>query len=143
MDDTQPPTSLLDRSTLRVSDTPDLRSAWETIASRRPPTTRSLWVLFIHPDGGLLEPIGMVGELDATPTKEQADLYVSSCRAILSTMREDSTVAFAVARPGAKRQGSSDVRWARTIDDACRRWGVRTWPVIMLFDGRLKVFDER
>lgn len=80
MKDARPATSLLDSPAPHVTDVASLSDVWEKIAAYRPPTTRSLWVLFIHPDGGLLEPIGMVGELDTIPAKDQADLYVSSCR---------------------------------------------------------------
>lgn len=115
----------------------DLVRAWSVVLTRSRIRSLSLWAMFIRPDGNVVDPVEVFGELPNFSDDATADLYVSVCRQELDAMPDGSSASLVVVRPEGARVGSRDRAWLSTVSDAAYRWGIVTWPVHVMVGNRL------
>lgn len=127
----------------RIDTDDDLARAWTTALSHSSIRTRSLWAMFLGPSGRVVSPLEVVGGLSKEVDSALTDDFVAICRQAVDRLPEGSSVAIAIARPGAARLGKRDRQWVDAIARASYRWGQVRWPVHLYLSGRLIAHDHR
>jgi hypothetical protein len=114
----------------------DLCRLWQTLMGPGGFGQRTLWLLFLAPDGYPCKVIVPIEDLPAEPDAQ----FVGNLHSIVTSMGPDvGTVPLLLSRPGRANMTASDRRWASALrTDAPPE--VLRWPVHLATCDRIQVF---
>ena len=113
-----------------------LRQRWADVLAPPVFSARSLWIMWLRPDGSALPTLVPIDELprrfDAAAARGLVDLA--------ATISEEHSggnghVAFALCRPGHPASTAGDQEWAAGLHRAAARAGLRSWSLHLAAGG--------
>jgi len=124
------PPPLLPPDQLPAIRTPaDLHLAWRMLMGDLGFAGRTLWLLFLTPDGRALGPLLDIADLPDGPHGLEVDQLVSFCRELLDGPGSGGSLAMLITRPGSDPWHVGDRAWARYLTAVAARLGGQVWPV--------------
>ena len=118
----------------------DLHVHWCGLMGRLGFGKRTLWLMFVGPDGAMDGPLTQIDHVPARPVQRLLDQLLTTCSAILQRdLPTGTTVAFLRSRPGSGLLDEEDVAWATGLLDAAAAAGVPCWPVHVANDEQVTV----
>jgi hypothetical protein len=118
----------------------DLHTHWCALMGPLGFTKRTLWLMFVGPDGRVDGPLTQIDLVPARPAQRMLDQLLRTCAEILERdLPPGTTMAFLRSRPGSGQVGDEDVVWAAGLLEAADAVGVRCLPVHMANDERVAV----
>jgi hypothetical protein len=124
----------------------DLHTHWRALMGPLGFSKRTLWLMFVGPDGRVDVPLTQIDLVPAQPEQRLLDQLLGTCAQILEhDLPNGTTVAFLRSRPGAGPVVDEDVAWATGLRDAARKAGVPCRPVHVANDEQVAVVapDDR
>ncbi|MGN6608131.1 MAG: hypothetical protein ACTHMS_14105 [Jatrophihabitans sp.] len=116
----------------------DLFDLWRDLMGTEGFGTRSLWHVFLGPDGRLEPVVVPIDDLPATPDTE----VLATFAGILHDLRDEvgwASMAVLLSRPGPGTMSAGDRAWARAVGVAYARLGPR-WPMHLATRGHVRLF---
>jgi hypothetical protein len=114
----------------------DLFAVWQQLMGPWGFASRTVWVLFLDPDGGCP---GVIMPIEDLPPEPDVPLLHSLTSVIDAVDRPDgASVPMLLSRPGRLGMTAADRRWATALREhvpACRRW-----PLHLATEDHLQVF---
>ena len=107
----------------------DLHATWRTLMGGLGHSGRTLWLLFLQPDGRPLGPLLSIDDLPDGPYDLEVDELVAVCREILDGPGSGGSLAMLITRPGRDPWHVGDRAWCRYLTAVADRVGGRVWPV--------------
>lgn len=118
----------------------DLHEHWRALMGALGFSKRTLWLMFVSPDGRVDGPITQIDLVPVRPSQRLLDQLLLTCAEILRhDLPRGTTVAFLRSRPGSGEVGEEDVAWAAGLLAAADAAGVPCRPVHMANDDRVAV----
>jgi hypothetical protein len=117
----------------------DLHQLWRMLMGPLGFSGRSLWLNLLAPGGQPTPVLLQIEDLPRLPTDLFLDRMEEIVHQLVSDEGEGSSVAFLLTGPGRGGITAEEQVWARCLDTAVRRTGVRTWPVHRANDRELRV----
>ncbi len=118
----------------------DLEARWRLLMGDLGFSRHTVWLLPLDGEGrtpGLLIP---VEEMPEHPVPAELDQLMEVVGQIAAMVGPGGSVAFLLTRPGPGELTRWDRTWAQGLVEAAARAGLRTWPVHLANDVRLRVF---
>lgn len=125
-----------------IHDRADLEHAWRALVGELGFGCRSLWLLFLTPDGRPAGPLLTIDDLPDGPHDVAVDDLADLCRTILDGPGGGGSVAVLMTRPGRGPWHVGDRAWARFLTAVVARIGGQEWPVHRAHDAELAVVPE-
>ena len=119
-----------------VTDEASLYELWQTLMGSGGFARRSIWIVFLEPDGRTIPAINAIDEIPVLPVRE----FVENLEGIVEQLLDDPGVgsaAFLLSRPGSVNMSSGDRIWARALQNLCRIGG---WPLHLATYDTIRVF---
>lgn len=119
-----------------VTDEASLYELWQTLMGSGGFARRSIWMVFLEPDGRTIPAINAIDEIPVLPVRE----FVENLEGIVEQLLGDPGVgsaAFLLSRPGSVNMSSGDRIWARALQNLCRIGG---WPLHLATYDTIRVF---
>ena len=107
----------------------DLLLAWRALIGDLGFSARTLWLLFLRPDGRPLGPLLNIDDLPDGPHDLEVDQLASVCREILDGPGTGGSMAMLITRPGRDPWHVGDRAWGRFLTAVADRVGGQVWPV--------------
>lgn len=127
--------------TVPIRTAQDLHHRWGVMMGELGFAERSLWWLFIRPDGIADRVVGQVTDLPLHPTTLLVrNLLDGLAQVIGSSSLAGCSVGFLLSRPGGRSMTGSDRAWARALTTQAIDAGVRLQPTHLATDEELRVF---
>ena len=118
----------------------DLHAHWRALMGPLGFSKRTLWLMFVGPDGGVDGHLTQIDLVPARPVQRMLDQLLRTCAEILTHDRPPgTTVAFLRSRPGSGPLDEEDVAWATGLLAAAAAAGVPCWPVHVANDEQVAV----
>lgn len=118
----------------------DLHRHWCALMGPLGFSKRTLWLMFVGPDGAAHGPLTQIDLVPARPLQRLLDQLLRTCAEIIDRdLPAGTTVAFLRSRPGSGPVGDEDTAWAVGLLDAATAAGVPCRPMHMANDDRLEV----
>lgn len=131
---------------LRPDDLPPIRSQsdlerhWRALMGPLGFSKRTLWLMFVAPDGATVGRLTQIDLVPARPVQRLLDQLLRTCAEMVEhDLPAGTTVAFLRSRPGRGPVDDEDVAWASGLLSAARTVGVPCEPVHVANDERLVV----
>lgn len=96
----------------RVRSDGDLTTAWRAVMGKLGFGRRSLWLLFLEPDGHVAPVIAPIDDVPARPDAIMLENIGHVAAEMCDSMGPGSRVAFLLSRPGRTRVGPDEHAWA-------------------------------
>jgi hypothetical protein len=121
-----------------LASTTSLTTLWQQIVAWEPFRFRSMWLLFIDPEGRPSGPLITIDDLADGPYAVGLDELVDLCRGILDGPGGGGSVALLMTRPGGPPWTVSDRAWGRFLLHGADEIGEPVWPVHLAHDQLLE-----
>ncbi len=119
-----------------VTDEASLYELWQKLMGPGGFARRSIWMIFLEPDGRTIPSIQAIDEIPILPER----LFVANLEDIAERLIEHDgvgSVAFLLSRPGSVNMSSGDRIWARSLQKLCRIGG---WPLHLATCDTIRAF---
>lgn len=106
----------------------DLHRQWRAFMGPLGFGSRTLWMLFLAPDGRIEQPIPQIGDLPLQPRARLVRNLLGVCAMVLDDLGGGGSVAFLLARPGPPGLTDHDRAWEQALGRAAAEERVRLQP---------------
>ena len=122
----------------------DLTEVWTILMGDLGFASRSLWVLFVLPDGDAHPAVMKIESLDEWPDDRFTGNLMHVCGNFVDDDPANGQVAMLLSRPGGGALTPSDRAWAAALYRASRLGGVACLPIHVANDVELRLvaFDD-
>jgi hypothetical protein len=125
----EPPPLLPPDQMPAVRSAGDLLLTWRALIGDLGFDGRTLWLLFLQPDGRPLGPLLNIDDLPDGPHALEVDQLAALCREILDGPGSGGSLAMLITRPGRDPWHVGDRAWARYLTAVAECVGGQVWPV--------------
>ncbi len=116
----------------------ELRRRWAAVLEPPVFAARSMWVMWLRPDGSTLPTLVPVDELPRRPDPRTTDQLVDVARTVGDEHAgAGGHVALALCRPGHPICTASDQAWADDLERATRAVGLGSWSLHLAAGGEV------
>ncbi|MEV0299114.1 hypothetical protein [Nocardia sp. NPDC050710] len=120
----------------------DLRLLWSARMANYAFTHRSLWCLFLAPDGRSVPVLPTIEPLPTWPDSVDLLNVMRICTETLSACAPDGSVGFLLARPGPCELRVSDRAWHHGLRDTAAQTGLHIQPIHLATDEELRTLAD-
>jgi len=119
-----------------VTDNASLLELWRSLMGAGGFARRSIWMIFLDPDGRTLPIIAPIDEIPFRPDRR----FIANLDLIAEGLLDGEkvgSIAFLLSRPGSVEMSDGDRNWASALEGLCRRGG---WPLHLATRDTIRVF---
>ncbi|MEV0292123.1 hypothetical protein [Nocardia sp. NPDC050710] len=120
----------------------DLRLRWCTLLGGYTFTHRSLWCMFLAPDGGTAPVLPTIEPLPTWPDPVGLLNLTNLCVETLSACAPGGSVGFLLARPGPRSLRVSDRAWHHGLRDTARGSALCLRPIHLATDDEVRTLVD-
>jgi hypothetical protein len=126
----------IETATDPIHSAADMRQRWRAVMGPLGFSERLLWIGFVGPDRRMVKALSQV-PLGPRPRRPIVASTMTALLEVLDGLKDGTTVALLLTRPGRGPISDADRRWARLLTDAAAELGVPIEPVFRANDESL------
>lgn len=126
----------IESATEPINSVEDMRQRWRALMGPLGFSERLLWVGFVGPDRRLVKALSQV-PLGPRPKRPIIGSTMAALHDVLDGLKEGTTVAFLLTRPGKGALSPADQQWSRLLCDAAVEFDVPIEPIFRANDESL------
>jgi hypothetical protein len=130
------PVPPIESATDPIGSPDDLRQRWRALMCPLGFGARVLWVGFVGPDRRMIKALSDV-PLGPRPHRRRIETLLPALGEVLGGMREGTTVAFLLTRPGLGPISDADRRWSTLLAEVAADLGLPIEPIFRANDESL------